>query len=86
MPIEKKPFVPYTLDEDKKSPYDVGKIITVRLNAEEYRRLKNDMKVFNLRNESTCIKFLLETGHNVLHGLLGRVILRRLADPNRVKG
>ena len=85
MTLEKKPFTSYTLDEDKKSPFEVGKVFTIRLNAEEYKQLKEDMKDLNLRNESTAIKLLADVGRNVLHGLLGKQKIKWLFNPNRAK-
>lgn len=66
MPLEKKPFVSYTLDEDKPDPMESGRRFTVRLNASEYKELKEHMKIFNLRNESTMLKLLAHIGGNVI--------------------
>lgn len=85
MPIDKKPFTSYTLDEDKADPLEKGKVFTVRLNPEEYRELKEDMKDFNLTTESTALKLLAGIGRNVLHGMLSRKKLRWLFNPLRVK-
>lgn len=85
MPIEKKPFRSYTLDEDKPDPMATGKNITIRLNAQEYAHLKRDMKDFNIKNESSMLKFLSEAGRNVLHGTFGRQRLRWLFRGDRVK-
>lgn len=83
MPIEKQPFVNYTVGE--KDPLEEGKVFTVRLNAEEYKQLKEDMKDFNIKTESTTLKFLAECGRNVLHGTFGRNKLRWLFSPKRIK-
>lgn len=85
MTIQKKPFRSYTLDEDKPFPEDSGKIFTVRLNSKEYIKLKEDMKDFNIRNESTMLKLLAVIGRNVIHGSLGRDRIKWLFSSERVK-
>lgn len=85
MPIEKKSFVNYTLDEDKADPKGAGKILTMRLNPKEYKQLREDMKLLNISRESTAYKFMHDTGRNVLHNTFGRANLRRIFDPRRVK-
>lgn len=85
MTIEKKPFVNYTLDEEKQNPIESGKIFTIRLNPQEYKQLKENMKDLNIPNESTCMKFLAEVGTNVLHGMFGRQKIRWLFSSKRVK-
>jgi len=85
MTITKTPFVNYTLDEDKGNPLDAGKIFTIRLNAEEYQQLREDMKDFNLKNESTTLKLLAQIGRNVIHNTFTRQNIRWLFSPSRVK-
>lgn len=85
MPLEKEPFRNYTLDQDKVDPLKTGKVFTIRLNAEQYQQLREDMKDFNIRNESSMIKLLATTGRNVLHGTLGRKNIRWLFRGDRVK-
>jgi hypothetical protein len=85
MPIEKKPFENYTLDEDKTDPLEQGKVFTLRLNAKEYSQLKEDMKDLNIKNESTTIKFLAGIGRNVLHGILGKKKIRWIFNKTRAK-
>jgi len=85
MPLEKQPFRSYTLDNDKKDPFDVGKVFTVRLNAEEYKQLKQAMLIFNLRNESTTLKLLAQIGENVILNTFGAKKLRWLFRGDRAK-
>jgi len=85
MVLTKKPFTNYTTDEDKKDPLESGKVFTIRLNAEEYKQLREDMKDFNIARESTMFKFLADTGRNVLHGTFGRDKLRWIFGKRRVK-
>jgi len=81
--IEKKPFVSYTMEEDKKNPAEVGKIFTVRLNPEEYKQLQAMQKLFNIKTESTTLKFLAEIGQNVLLNTFGESKIRWLFSPKR---
>jgi len=83
--IQKEPFRSYTLDKDKSDPLASGKLFTVRLNAQEYAQLKQDMGDFNLRNESTALKLLAELGRNVIHSTFGRKRIRWLFRSDRVK-
>lgn len=83
MSLKKKPFVNYTLEEDKPDPLEVGRRFTVRLNAQEYKELKDFMRIFNLRNESTTLKLLAEVGKNVSVNTFGAQKLRWLFSPDR---
>jgi len=85
MPLQKQPFRSYTLDEDKVDPMDRGKVFTTRLNALEWKLLKQDMDDFNIRNQSAMLKLLAEIGRHVLHGTFGREKLRWLFRRDRVK-
>lgn len=86
MGLEKIPFRSYTLEEEKKDPLDVGKIFTVRLNAKEYAKLREDMKDWNIGQEGKTLKFLAEVGRNVLHSTFGRDKIRWLRSPTRRTG
>jgi hypothetical protein len=81
----KAPFRSYVLDEDKPDPTKVGTIFTVRLNAQEWGQLQQDMKDFNIPNKGAMLKFLAKTGRNVLHGTFGVPTIRWLFSSKRVK-
>lgn len=85
MPLKKKPFVSYTLDEDKKNPQEAGKVFTIRLNAKEYRELREDMAILNIPREGTAYKFIHDTGRNVLHNTFGATGLKKIFNPRRIK-
>lgn len=87
MTIEKVPFVNYTLDSERVDPDKLGygKVITVRLNQEEYNTLKAGMKILRIKNESTAIKLYAQVGRNVLHQTFGIDSLKWLFDERRVK-
>lgn len=82
MAIEKKPFVNYTLDENKKPYKDV---ITVRLNQDERAWLEELKEDLNLKSDSTALKTGALIGKNVLQGTFTRPILRYLFKKDRQK-
>jgi urease gamma subunit len=62
--IEKKPFVSYTLDDDKKK----GAItISIKLNPEEQEQLLKDKQILQQTKDSTAIKQLMALGSKVIH-------------------
>ena len=63
--LEKKPFVNYTLDEDKKE--EETKVYTFRLNKEEQANLKECMILLQQEKVSTALKQLANLGMFVLH-------------------
>lgn len=71
--MEKKPFVPFTLEEDKKIGGD--KIITVRLSSKFLSLIEEDKKFLKQAKHSTVLKQLALIGHYVLHDdLTGKII------------
>lgn len=52
--IEKKPFVCYTLDEDKKKSKD--QILCVRLNPEDQKELAELKKILGIKADSKALK------------------------------
>ena len=67
----KKPFVLYTLDEDKADPEKAGKVFSIRLTGKQYQELRQDMKMLNINREGTAYKFMHDTGRNVLLNTFG---------------
>lgn len=61
----KKPFVNYTLDEDKRT----GDFITIsmKLNLEEQGQLVKDKKILHQPKNSTAIKQMMRIGSKVVH-------------------
>lgn len=81
--LEKKPFVNYTLDEDKKD--DGGTVFSLRLNAEEYEKLKRAKDWFDTDQNSTAVKILVDVGYNVLQGQFSAGVLGWLFKKDRVR-
>ena len=77
------PFVPMTLEEDK--VFTQEKIFSIRLNKEESFWLEQIKEDLNIKSDGKALKMAAFIGKNVLHGLLGRKILRYLFNPNREK-
>ena len=74
---DKRPFYRTKLDEEKAT--EKGKIFTIRLNDEEIKQLKADMKLLRQVKPSTTIKQLWRVGRTVLHddktGSIIRIVL-----------
>lgn len=76
--IEKKPFVNYTLEEDKKE--EDSKVFTLRLNKEEQENLKGCMVLLQQEKVGTALKQLANLGMFVLHERSMAHILGVLGD------
>jgi C4-type Zn-finger protein len=63
--LEKGAFVPYRLDEDKEK--DKRKIITISLNLEELKELREDMTLIRQDQLGKAVKQLMKVGQIVLH-------------------
>jgi len=81
--IEKQPFRSYTLDQDKKSEFEAGKIFTIRLNAEEYKEVLEVMAILRISNTSTALKEMAFVGKNVISTLFKPSFLKWLTDAER---
>ena len=83
MSIKKVPFVNYNVGE-KVDPFDSGKIITVRLSAQEYKSLMVMAKSLHISRESTLLKELAFIGINVINTIFGLDFLKWLTDGKRL--
>lgn len=83
MPIEKKPFVNYTLDEDKDP--NAGKIIPIRFNKQELEELKADQDMMDIDREGTAIKALVDIGRNVIRTQLSGSTIQHLFKKKRTR-
>ena len=82
MSLHKKPFINYTLGE--KNPLDQGKILTVRMNKEEYAQLMIMCKAMNISRDSTALKKLAFIGQNVIHNTFGLDFFKWMMDAERI--
>lgn len=83
MNIEKKPFINYTLDEDKKQ--SKSEVISLRLNQDEREIINQTKELFNIKNDSKAIKVLVKWAFNVIHGQSMADIIKYLFKKDRVK-
>lgn len=65
MGIEKKPFVNYTLEEDKQKKGFIT--ISLKLNLDEQAQLIKDKSKLRQTKDSTAIKQLMKIGSKVIH-------------------
>ena len=83
MVIEKEPFRMYQdeagIAKDKAKSYP----LSIRLNAEEQKILKNLKQMFSLHTDGTAIKLAMQVGYNVLHGFLGTKTMEYITSERR---
>lgn len=65
MTIKKKPFVNYTLDEDKQNKGFI--VISMKLNIDEQAQLIKDKQKIHQAKDGTAIKQLWKIGSKVVH-------------------
>jgi hypothetical protein len=80
--LEKEPFRSYSVGE--KQPLEQGKIINVRMNAEEYKQLMVMAKTLHISRDSTVLKKLALVGQNVILSTFGIDFMRWLLDADRI--
>lgn len=80
--LEKKPFVNYSLDEEKKDKPD---IISLRLTDEERKKLNTTKLILNIPSDGTALKIMAEIGLNVIHSTFPPKILAYLTKEKRVR-
>jgi hypothetical protein len=78
MVLEKVPFVPYRLEEEREK--DTSKVFTIRLNAEEIINLKEGQNILQQEKQSTALKQLAMFGIYVLHDRSSNYILQVVKD------
>lgn len=83
MVLEKVPFRSYDLSE-KADPLDKGKIISVRLNADEYKQLMIIAKSWRISRAGTVLKKLAFVGQNVVLSIFGIDFVKFLLDDKRI--
>ena len=81
--IEKKPFVNYTLDEDKEEA--TSETINIRLNSLDRERLDELKWLLNESKDGTVLKYALEIGRNVLQANLSEKSWLRICSERRIR-
>ena len=80
MPIEKKPFESYQLDEEKDSKRE---ILTISINKEERERLNGNKKLLEQPKDGTAIKQMMEIADFVIHDNFFGKMLKLVLDNKR---
>lgn len=83
MSIEKEHFRMYSDENEIAERKAKSQTITIRLNPEEQKILKELKRMFNIHKDGTAIKVSMEVGYNVLHGFLGTKTMRYLTSGTR---
>lgn len=65
MVLKREPFINYRSDEERAK--DKSKVVPVRLNIDDLKRLEEVAKIINQEKLSTVIKTLVEIGLFVIH-------------------
>jgi hypothetical protein len=82
--IEKKPFVNYTLDDEKEDA--TSETINIRLNAKDRIMLDELKYLLHEPKDGTALKYGLELSRNVLLGLFSERSWLRICSETRRKG
>lgn len=83
--IEKQPFRMYKDEDEINKEKAKSSTLTIRLNAEEQKILKELKHMFSLTSDGTAIKLSMQVGYNVLHSFLGSKTMRYLTQERRVR-
>ena len=83
MAIDKEPFRMYQSEEDIAKSKVKSYPLSIRLNAEEQKILKDLKQMFNLHTDGTAIKLAMQVGYNVLHGFLGIKTMQYITSERR---
>jgi len=82
MVLEKKPFTPYRLEEEKKQ--DKSIVLPVRINKKLEQPMINEIKkLLNIKSDGKALKVSARVGLNVLQATLGSDILGYLCKDSR---
>lgn len=81
MLIHEKPFTRTRLDEERAE--DRGRILSVRLNDEELKRLEDDARILRQEKPATALKQLAEIGSFVIHSPETRAVLEAVFNNER---
>lgn len=79
--IEKKPFVNYTLEEDKKKEV----VKSVWLNEKDQAELERLKEIFNVKSDSKALKIALKVSLNLIGALFGTTLAKYLFKKDRSK-
>jgi hypothetical protein len=81
--IIKKPFVNYTLNEDKKEN-DI-EVISLKINKKERELINRLQSLMNIDRDGTVIKVSLGIAEKVILSQFGEVLFKKLTSGERVR-
>lgn len=81
MGIEREPFTPTRLEEERVQ--DTDRVISLRLNKDEATRLERIKDLMDTQNDGRVIKLLLRLGESRLHEVLSDQDLKWLSRRDR---
>ena len=81
MTLDKEPFTPYKLEEERAK--DSRRTFTVSINKKEESWIKEGREMLNIDSESRTLKELAKIGLNVLHTNFGADLMKYLTRGNR---
>lgn len=90
MNIQKHPFKPYKLEEEREEDKALKgrRVFSISLNYQEQQKMKLDKIILKQKKDSTAVKQVWEFGHYVLHhtseGMILRTILSNLRKNKRL--
>ena len=80
-PLERKPFVNYTLDSEKKE--QSHEVISLKLNLVERQAIERLKRIMNYKQDGKVIKAALIVLENVILNTFGEPLFKKLTDENR---
>lgn len=83
MVLEKQPFVPYRLEEERAN--DKSRTLTIRINKEEDLWLTELKDLFDTDQEAAALKLAAKVGLKVLHNTFSADDLKWLFKKDRVR-
>jgi hypothetical protein len=81
--LEKKPFVNYTLEEDKVE--GAVEVISLKINKQEREQIEQLKKLTNYGQDSKVIKLSMVIARNVILNNFGSDLFQKLTSTNRVR-
>lgn len=85
MSIQKQPFRMYRGEEAIAKDKEKSRTLTIRLNPDEEKILRELKQMFSLGTDGKAIKLSMQVGYNVLHSFLGSKTMRYLTQERRVR-
>jgi len=79
----KKPFVSYTLDQDRKE--ETSEVISLKINPKERELLNRLRSLMNIDRDGTVIKICLGVTEKVVLNTFGEPLFKKISSAERVR-